>query len=145
MFYIWLWYWSGYPFPSPGDLPDPGIKPGSPAWAGRFFTIWATKEAQLYILYLVIPLPEAFGVPDVSLVVCYVFGICVCVLFELNEWAVIPLGVCSLIFATGWPSRSMQWCVSEPQSQKKWEPKKASPAFFCQLIRLPMTAQLKSI
>jgi len=24
-------YWSGFPF-SPGDLPDPGIKPTSPAW-----------------------------------------------------------------------------------------------------------------
>ena len=24
-------YLSGVPFPSPGDLPDPGIKPGSPA------------------------------------------------------------------------------------------------------------------
>ena len=24
-------YWSGVPFPSPGDLPDPGIEPGSPA------------------------------------------------------------------------------------------------------------------
>ena len=24
-------HWSGLPFPSPGDLPDPGIKPGSPA------------------------------------------------------------------------------------------------------------------
>ena len=23
-------YWSGLPFPSPVDLPDPGIKPGSP-------------------------------------------------------------------------------------------------------------------
>ena len=23
-------YWSGLPFPSPGDLPDPGIGPGSP-------------------------------------------------------------------------------------------------------------------
>ena len=38
-------YWSGLPFPSPGDLPDPGIKPGSPAFAGRFFTDWAMKEA----------------------------------------------------------------------------------------------------
>ena len=25
-------YWSGLPFPSPGDLPDPGRKPASPAW-----------------------------------------------------------------------------------------------------------------
>ena len=33
-------YWSGLPFPSPGDLPDPGIKPtslASPALAGEFF------------------------------------------------------------------------------------------------------------
>ena len=28
---VGLLYWSGLPFPSPGDLPDPGIKPGSPA------------------------------------------------------------------------------------------------------------------
>ena len=25
-------YWSGLPFPSPRDLPDPGIKPGSPTF-----------------------------------------------------------------------------------------------------------------
>ena len=25
-------HWSGLPFPSPGDLPDPGIEPGSPAF-----------------------------------------------------------------------------------------------------------------
>ena len=31
-------YWSGLPFPSAGDLPDPGFKPVSPALAGRFFT-----------------------------------------------------------------------------------------------------------
>ena len=31
-------YWSGLPFPSSEDLPDPGIKQESPALAGRFFT-----------------------------------------------------------------------------------------------------------
>ena len=31
-------YWSGLPFASPGDLPDPGIEPESPALAGGFFT-----------------------------------------------------------------------------------------------------------
>ena len=34
-------YWSRLPFPSPGDLPDPGIEPASlepPALAGKFFT-----------------------------------------------------------------------------------------------------------
>ena len=41
-------YWSGLPFPTPVDLPDPGIKPkslASPALAGRFFTNCATWEA----------------------------------------------------------------------------------------------------
>ena len=31
-------YWSVLPFPSPGDLPNPGIKVASPALAGEFFT-----------------------------------------------------------------------------------------------------------
>ena len=42
-------YWSRLPFPSPGHLPDPGIKPeflASPALAGGFFTSWITGEAQ---------------------------------------------------------------------------------------------------
>ena len=38
-------YWSGLPFPSPGDLSNPGIKPGSPALAGGFFIIEASREA----------------------------------------------------------------------------------------------------
>ena len=32
-------YWSGLPLPTPGDLPDPGIKLLSPALADGFFTI----------------------------------------------------------------------------------------------------------
>ena len=32
-------YWSALPFPAPGDLPDPSIKPVFPAFAGDFFTI----------------------------------------------------------------------------------------------------------
>ena len=34
-------YWSGLPFPSPGDFPNPGMEPPSPVFpvlAGRFFT-----------------------------------------------------------------------------------------------------------
>ena len=41
-------YWSGLPFPPPGDLPDPGIEPTSlvsPALTGRFFTTSATWQA----------------------------------------------------------------------------------------------------
>ena len=42
--------WSGLPFPPPGDLPNPRIKPTSqvsPALAGGFFTISTTWEALL--------------------------------------------------------------------------------------------------
>ena len=41
-------YYSGVPFPTPGDLPDPGIEPVSlvfPALAGGFFSTIATWEA----------------------------------------------------------------------------------------------------
>ena len=37
----WKEYWSGLPFPSVGDLPNPEIKPSSlasPKFGGRFFT-----------------------------------------------------------------------------------------------------------
>ena len=37
-------YWGGLPFPSPGDLPDPGIEPISPALAGEFFTTGTTGK-----------------------------------------------------------------------------------------------------
>ena len=45
-------YWSELPFPSPGDLPDPGIRPESlksPALAGRFFTTCTTREVLILI------------------------------------------------------------------------------------------------
>ena len=32
-------YWSGLPFPPPGNISDPGIKPGVSHIAGRFFTV----------------------------------------------------------------------------------------------------------
>ena len=40
-------YWSGLPFPSSANLPDPGSNPGLPHCRKIFFfTIWATREAQ---------------------------------------------------------------------------------------------------
>ena len=31
-------HWSGLPFPSPGDLPDPGMEPGSPVFQADALT-----------------------------------------------------------------------------------------------------------
>ena len=42
-------YWSGLPFPTSGDLPNPGIEPASlesPALAGRFFTTAPPRKPQ---------------------------------------------------------------------------------------------------
>ena len=47
------------PFPSPGDLPNPGIEPTSlmsPPLAGRFFTTSATLEADRLLNIFCIPL-----------------------------------------------------------------------------------------
>ena len=35
------------PFPSPGDLPNPGIEPVAPALAGGFFTTTITWEVPM--------------------------------------------------------------------------------------------------
>ena len=40
-------YWTGLPFPSPGDLPDPGIEPTSASLAGEFFTAELPGRPQL--------------------------------------------------------------------------------------------------
>ena len=62
-------YWSGLPFPSPGDLPKPGIEPGSPASQayslpteplGKPVRRLSTKELML----LVINDPEGFSNAD---------------------------------------------------------------------------------
>ena len=51
-------YVSGSPFPSPGDLPDPGVKPlfpASPALAGGFFTTEPPgKHRTLLFIYLAV-------------------------------------------------------------------------------------------
>ena len=46
-------YWSRLLFPTPGDLPDWGIEPESPALADAFFITSATQEA-LYDLAILL-------------------------------------------------------------------------------------------
>ena len=41
-------YWSGLPFPSPGGLPNPGIKPRSPAFQAH--SLPAEPQGKLYFL-----------------------------------------------------------------------------------------------
>ena len=47
-------YWSGLPFPSPGDLPDPGIEPVSPAL--QVDSLQPSRQGRPYvIMYLYKP------------------------------------------------------------------------------------------
>ena len=41
-------YWSGLPFPSPGDLPNPGIEPTTAALAGGSFSTELPGEIFFY-------------------------------------------------------------------------------------------------
>ena len=41
-------YWSGLPFPSPGDLSNPGIKPGTPALQADFFYQLSYEGSPIY-------------------------------------------------------------------------------------------------
>ena len=41
-------YWSGLPFPFPGDLPHPGTEPMYPALAGKFFTTGPPGKPRTY-------------------------------------------------------------------------------------------------
>ena len=55
-------YWSGLPCPPPGDLPEPGIEPVSPALAGGFFTTkpcgkWFEPKSPLNSSYLSMVFP----------------------------------------------------------------------------------------
>ena len=44
-------YWNGLPFPSPGDLPNPGNEPLSPVLAGGFFTTEPPGKLNNKIIY----------------------------------------------------------------------------------------------
>ena len=58
-------YWSWLLFPSPGDLPDPGIEPMSPTLAGRFFTTEPHGKPLLF-LYAIINWSSLTGFPGGS-------------------------------------------------------------------------------
>ena len=49
-------HWCGLPFPTPGDLPNPGIESASlmsPALAGEFFTTWEAYIYDIYDMYVI--------------------------------------------------------------------------------------------
>ena len=103
-------YWSGLPFPSLGDLLDPGIEPGSPALVGRSFTTeppgkplidyYLQLKSEVAQSYLTLCNPIDFSLPGSS-----VHGI-----FQarISEWVAI-----SFSRGSSWP-RDQTWvsCIA---------------------------------
>ena len=100
-------YWSGLPFPTPRDLPGPGIRPASPALAGRFFTTEPPGEP-LYVL----------GYPKNQINECFSSSAC---LFSTSPWTLCRPVVCQ------------PGCTSESPAELSKKKKKLpgpSPRFY---------------
>ena len=71
-------YWSGLPFPSPGDLPDPGIEPRSPALqAEALLSEPPGEDRWVYIFthkYMSYPLIFEGDLVDKILILAFFFG-----------------------------------------------------------------------
>ena len=100
-------YWSGLTFPSPGDLPHPRIKPGSPAlqlvsWiVGRFF------------------LPtEPAGKPSVYVCVCVRLYTCVYIYTHTHIYTFICIHMQCGLRDLSSPNRDWTWAVAV----KAWHP-----------------------
>ena len=89
-------HWSGLPFPSPGDLPDPGIEPGSPALQAD--ALPSEPPGKLYLLAdcLIIACvhakslqscPTLCDTMDYSPVGCSIHGI---LQARILEWIAVP-------------------------------------------------------
>ena len=99
-------YWSGLPFPSPGDLPHSGTEDRSPALAGEFFTIWATREA-LAFSYLLLIYPKVLRAG-----LCHMGGLCNRALWETGireDW--------------NGPDASEKTCLLQKMIKKAWSRK----------------------
>ena len=54
-------YWTGLPFPPPGDLSDPGNESTSSALTGGFFTTGSPEKPNSYFFDILCPIPFSLG------------------------------------------------------------------------------------
>ena len=88
-------YWSGFPFPFPGDLPDPGIKPRSPALQADDL------------------LTELWGKPILSLPCDKTCGEQVRPASDSEGWALLQQNICHDQYC-----QSLQECPAQSRSSK---------------------------
>ena len=119
-------YWSGLPFSSPGDLPDPGMEfesPVAPALPGIFFTteppgkpIYVCVYIHMYLLKIFMYL---FGLPGLSWST-QIFNLhCSMQILSGSMWDLVP-----------WPGIKSRPPSLGVQSLSHWPPGKFSYLFF---------------
>ena len=69
-------YWGGLLFSSPGDLPNPGIKPASPALADGFFNTESSGQHTYKIVLYLMLLPYSLLQNTEYSSLCYTIGPC---------------------------------------------------------------------
>ena len=69
-------YWRGLPFPSPGDLPNPGIDPGSPALQTDVLpsreAYWS-RVSEVFFLLCLLPPVVSVGLLNLSQMMSFLF------------------------------------------------------------------------
>ena len=84
-------YWSGLPFPTPGDLPNPRTEPMSPALAGRFSITEPPEQPcnSIWTLHIL----EKICFPGCFLISNLVYGVASC-----SQVPYLVLNFCSKLF-----------------------------------------------
>ena len=71
-------YWNRFPFPTPGDLPKPGIKTASPEMASRFFILELRRKPKCSIISSVplsaAPWTESKRFPFILFLFCFILS-----------------------------------------------------------------------
>ena len=103
--------WSGLPLPSPGDLPDPGIEPGSPALQadalqseppGRFQALGSDLNPNLYnnsALCTTVSLPKLSQA--IGFIILHTYFLCLISLWCQQEILLIFIAHCFLLTFLG--------------------------------------------
>ena len=104
-------YWSGLPFPFPGDLPDPGIEPGSPSLqadallseppeAGQ--VVWYSHLLKNFPQFIVIHRVKGFGIVNKAEIAVFLDSLAFSMIQQVFAiWSLVPLPFLKPAWTTG--------------------------------------------
>ena len=114
-------YWSGLPFPSPGDLPDPGIEPRSPAFQADALiteplkTPTETMHKRLHYFKILVSTLSSIQYIQFEIKLHLIIDVSVPQMFSLTQRHLLKVKVLSRVqvFAIPWTTQSMEFSRPE--------------------------------